>query len=137
MDIGLLIIGISFFIIIILVIYVNYKPFVTYDNGELKWISCKELKFDEEGKLGTHINENCIMECEEQGEFEFRDIIFHEVQEGEETLERNIINSDGEIIGTQSYTVPRMVTTSEEIVTTRTYPPCDRFCDTCGFYELN
>ena len=124
------IIGLSLLIIVIVYFIINNKPDVTELDEKInpKYEPCKYV--DEDGKI--NIKEECIMECEYQEPYVLTYNLYNEYEEGETLVELIQLNQEGEEEIIYHY-IPNIVSEVEEVETTYTFPPCNRFCDTCSY----
>ena len=120
-------------IIALLYFYIGYQEDIVYNNNdsELSYISCKS--FDRENGV-SKIHDDCIIECEEQDAYTEILNTYREVEEGETLIEVFYINQNSESDSFTRY-VPNMVYELEENIITHTFPPCNRFCDTCSILQ--
>ena len=92
----------------------------------------KSCKYSESDSM-NNIRDECKMECEEQGEYIIYADNYIERQEG--TIDRiYYILVDGEF-EERVIQAPNIIYELQETATTFTYPPCDRFCESCSYLE--
>lgn len=124
------IIGLCLLIIVIVYFIVNNKPDIkdSDEKNNPKYESCKYK--DDDGEI--RIREECIMECEHEEPYVITYNRYNEYEEGETLVELIQLNQEGEEEITYHY-VPNIVSEIEEVEAIYTFPPCNRFCDTCSY----
>jgi hypothetical protein len=125
-----IIIILCFIIIIGLYFFINSKDNKNQNNNNSKNLRSYDCIYYDSESQGTKIRDECIVECEEQGEYQV--INNNYVQIGEELAEFYVYGEEGEELTTRSLPVYEL----QETIITNTFPPCQRFLAQGSFISI-